>query len=122
MAKHLGRTKKAVKLKANRLSLSLVRTSGYTMSDVRLALGCDTKTVQKWIERGWLVGKRQGPNSHNWRFTNQNVRDFIIAHPNEIDHRRMDWLWMVDLLVGGNDYGLGSLAEERTKREEEKEA
>lgn len=115
MAKHLGRTKTSIRIKARRLSLSLVNTDGYTMLDIRLALGNDTKTIQKWMEKGWLQGKRQGKNSHNWRFTNKNIRDFVIAHPNEIDNRRMDWLWMVDLLVGGNDYGLGSLLYERAR-------
>lgn len=118
MAKHLGRTTTSIRIKARRLSLSFVNTDGYTMSDMRLALGNDAKTIQKWMEKGWLQGRRQGKNSHNWRFTNKNIRDFVIAHPNEIDNRRIDWLWMVDLLVGGNNYGLGSLLNEHVKSEE----
>jgi DNA helicase HerA-like ATPase len=45
------------------------------------------------------------------------VREFIIAHPNEIDPRRMDWLWMVDLLSGG----LGSLTQITQEEQPQKE-
>lgn len=117
IAKHLGRTKTSVRLKVRRLNLSLVRSGGYSMTDIRLALGNDFKTIAKWVERGWLKGKRKGPNTTAWFFTDKNIRDFIIAHPHEVDPRRADWIWLVDLLAGGSYAGLGSLARNQGKGE-----
>lgn len=119
IAKHLKRTKTAVKVKARRLNLSRVHSNGYTMLDVKLALGNDTKTISKWIEKDWLKGKRQGPNTPVWLFTDKNIRDFVIAHPNEIDPRRCDWIWMVDLLAGGDHCGIGPLDKNRGKEEKD---
>lgn len=124
IAKHLGRTKTAVKLKAKRLGVNKTLQEGYTMRGLCLGLGCDHHKVEKWLERGWIKGRRRKTERAEvqgdvWLFTDKNIRDFVISHPNEIDHRRIDWLWMVDLLAGGDYYGLGTLAAENGKKEDE---
>jgi hypothetical protein len=57
IAKHLGRTQTAVQSKAKRLGINK-HQEGYTMSGICQGFGCDTKTVKKWLSRGWLRGQR----------------------------------------------------------------
>jgi hypothetical protein len=123
IAKHLERTKTAVKLKAKRLGLNKT-IEGYTMRGLCMALGCDHHKVEKWLHAGWLQGKRRGTERTTqdyWYFTDRNIRKFIIEHPTEIDQRRVDWLWVVDLL-GGTDYvGIGELSSPTQSRYEGEE-
>jgi hypothetical protein len=123
IAKYLHRTKTAVKLKAKRLGVSKGTQEGYTLGGLCLALGCDHHKVQKWIERGWLTGRRRkserttSQGGDMWLFVDKDIRKFVIAHPNEIDQRRVDFLWLVDLLAGNNNHGIGSLSREYAKEE-----
>lgn len=111
IAVSLGRTETAVRLKAKRLDLRKT-DEGYTMRGLCLGLGCDHRAVERWLSAGWLRGRRRhsdrspAQGGDIWLFTDKAIRQFIKAHPNEIDPRRADWLWLVDVLVGG----LGSLA------------
>lgn len=125
IAQQLGRTKTAVKLKAKRLGINKTLQEGYTMRGLCLGLGCDHHKVQKWLEKGWLVGKRRqterGENQGGdvWYFTDRSIRQFIMHHPHEIDQRRIDWLWVVDILAGGDFYGLGTLSKDYGQSEKE---
>ena len=122
IAKHLGRTKTAVKLKAKRLGVNKTQ-EGYTMRGLCMGLGCDHKKVEYWMRIGWLKGKRRGSErvagqgGDMWLFTDRDIRKFVISHPNEVDQRRCDFLWLVDLLAGGNDYGgISALSSPTQKR------
>lgn len=123
IAQTLGRTKTAVKVKAKRLGINKTIQEGYTMRGLCLALGCDHHKIEKWLKYGWIKGQRRqservsAQGGDIWFFTDSDVRSLVIAHPNEIDQRRCDWLWMVDLLAGGNNYGIGSLAKTYGERE-----
>ena len=116
IAKHLHRTKVAVRLKAKRLGVNKTAQEGYTMRGLCMALGCNHHKVKQWIDCGWLKGRRRktervdGQGGDVWLFVDRNIREFVIAHPNEIDQRRIDWLWMVDLLAGGDYHGIGVLS------------
>lgn len=114
IAEHLGRTQVAVKLKAKRLELNKTQ-EGYTMRGLCLGLGCDHHAVERWLKNGWLKGSRRHSartpqqGGDMWYFSDAAIRKFVKEHPHEIDPRRMDWLWVVDVLVGG----LGELGIER---------
>lgn len=113
IARYLGRTKTAVRLKAKRLGVNKTQ-EGYTMRGLLMGLGMTSHhRVHYWIEKGWIKAtRRQSERSENvdiWLFTDGAIRDFIKNHPQEVDPRRADWLWLVDILVGG----LGSLYSER---------
>ena len=103
IARHLGRTQTAVKLKAKRLG---IRKSGegYTMRALCQGLDCDHHKVERWMELGWLQGSRRETERTTqqggdmWCFKDTDIRDFIFAHPMEIDPRRADWLWLVAIL------------------------
>jgi hypothetical protein len=112
IAKHLGRTKVSVKLKAKRLGVNKCGQEGYTMRGLCLALGCDHHKVERWLEYGWLKGTHRHTERTTgdvWLFVDRDIRNFVMQHPLEVDPRRMDWLWMVDLLAGDNYGGIGSL-------------
>lgn len=114
IAKHLKRTRTAVRLRAKRLGVNKT-SEGYTMVGLCQALGCDHKKAESWVTHGLLVGKRRmternsGADGDTWLFTDTDIRKFVIAHPLEIDHRRIEWPWMVDLLAGKNNGGIGRI-------------
>jgi hypothetical protein len=111
IAKHLKRTKIAVQLKAKQLGVSKTQ-EGYTMRGLMMGLGVTNhRRIELWIKQGWIrASRRQTENSacDYWYFSDAGIRDFIKNHPEEVDPRRADWLWLVDVLLGG-DMGIGSL-------------
>lgn len=104
IAAHLGRTPTAVRLKAKRLGLRQ-SDDGYTLRGLCAGLGCDHHKVAKWLEAGWLKGTRrqtertEAQGGDMWRFSDAAVRDLVRLHPLEIDPRRAEWVWLVDLLT-----------------------
>lgn len=117
IAKKLRRTKTAVRLKAKRLGINKCYQEGYTLRGLCLGLGCDHHKIRKWIEKGWLKGRRRGTEREAndcWYFSDAAIRDLVRHHPEEIDPRRADWLWLVDILLG--EKGLGELASIRGER------
>lgn len=116
IGKHLGRTAVGVKVRAKRIGVNK-SGEGYTMRRLCDCLGVDHHKVAKWIEAGWLRGHRRHTEREDndmWLFTDNAIRHLIIKHPLEIDPRRADWLWLVDILVG-----LGELATPDTEKEVE---
>lgn len=112
IAQHLGRTKVAVKLKAKRLGVNKMLQEGYTLSGLCQGLGVDHHKAHQWIENGWIKARKRHTERPRdvWYFTDDAIRNFIAAHPLEIDPRKADWLWLVDILLSGGQKGLGELA------------
>jgi hypothetical protein len=113
IAKQLGRTKIAVQLKAKRIGLNKCYQEGYTLRALCLGLGVTNHhRVQHWIDKGWLKGTRrqtertESQGGDVWLFTDQAIREFVRRHPEEIDLRRVDKYWFLDVIMGG----LGELA------------
>ncbi len=106
IAQHLGRTQTAVRVKMKRIHINKSEDD-YTMRRLCDCLGCNHHMVQRWLDKGWLKGTRrhsdrtEANGGDMWLFTDKHVRDFICHHPQEIDQRRVGWLWVVDLLCGG---------------------
>ncbi len=102
MAKHLKRTTTAVALKTKRLGIRKC-DEGYTVNSLSLALGVDTHKVTRWIERGLLKAARRNTNRERdvYYLSEVSVREFIVRYPLEIDVRRVDGLWLIDLLANG---------------------
>lgn len=109
IAKHLNRTITGVQLKAKRLGINK-SGEGYTQRGLAAALGVDDHKIARWRREGWLKGhQRQTERSDvqggdMWLYTDKHVRKFIIEHPAEIDPRRVDWIWVVDLLAHRLDF------------------
>lgn len=111
IADALRRTEESVRNKA--YALGLLERDAYTLKDICEGLGCVFLTASKWLERGWLKGTRRGETGF-WNFTDAQIRAFIIAHPEEIDLRRVEKLWFIDILAGGN-HGIGALDNPRNR-------
>lgn len=108
IAEHLGRPKSAVQAKMRMLGLDV--SDGYSLLDIKDGLGCSHATSVEWVKRGWLRGTRRVFDPTTWNFTDAQIRDFIRKHPEEIDLRRVDQLWFLDVCLD-----LGSLDNPRDR-------
>lgn len=108
LMKHLKRTECSIVRKAYELGLSKSH-EGYTLSALVAAFGVHHKTIERWVAKGWLRGKRrQTRRTHLpdiWYFSDANVRDFVKRHPEEVNPTKADWLWLVDVLCGIGEIG-----------------
>lgn len=104
IAAHLGRTEAAVRLKAKRMKFRRTTGDVYTVHGLADALGCDWHKIERWIQLGWLGAPLDKSRDDGRRAIKPDeIRRFIIAYPSEIDHRKADWIWLLDILVGNTD-------------------
>lgn len=104
LARTLGRSPTAVKLKAKRLGLRKYG-EGYTAISLAQALGVDPHWVLARIRSGKLQAShrhtertsQQGGDS--WLITDEAVVKFLRDHPYDIDLRKVDSLWFMDLVT-----------------------
>lgn len=104
LARKLGRSPTAVQLKAKRLGLRKY-DEGYTALSLAEALGVDPHWVLARIRSGKLRASRrhtertaqQGGDS--WLITDEAVVKFVRDHPYDIDLRKVDSLWFMDLIT-----------------------
>ena len=104
LARRLGRSPTAVQLKAKRLGLRKY-DEGYTALSLAEALGVDPHWVLARIRSGKLRASRrhtertreQGGDS--WLITDEAVVKFLRDHPYDIDLRKVDSLWFMDLIT-----------------------
>lgn len=118
-----SRTITAINLKKKRMRLRAIQ-EGYSACQVAEGLGIDAHSVTRWIKqkrlramkRQTLRTARNGGDSYHIR--DIWVRNFILENLSEIDLRKVDKYWFVDLLAGG-DSGLGPLWTEKISEAEE---
>src|SRR5437899_761823 len=78
--------------------------SGKGLAD---ALGIDSHVVTRWIKAGHLRGQLRGTARSEqqggdiYLIREKDVRRFILEHPTEIDLRKVDQLWFLDLITNG---------------------
>lgn len=104
LARKLGRSPTALKLKAKRLGLRKY-DEGYTARSLAEALGVDPHWVLARIRSGKLRAShrqtertiQQGGDS--WMITDDAVLDLLREHPYDIDLRKVDSLWFIDLIA-----------------------
>lgn len=78
--------------------------SGKGLAD---ALGIDSHVVTRWIKAGHLRAEPRGTKrteqqgGDSYRIREKDVRRFILEHPTEIDLRKVDQLWFLDLITNG---------------------
>jgi hypothetical protein len=102
IARRLKRTRTGVKLKARRLGVRK-HGEGYTAQSIALAVGEDPHKVVGWIDQGLLKATRRHTDRENdsYLILEKEVRRFIIENPSKINMRRVDGLWLIDLLANG---------------------
>jgi hypothetical protein len=93
-----------LKLKRMRFKSDPSFYSGKGLAD---ALGIDSHIVTRWIKAGHLRAKLRGTKrtdqqgGDTYLIRERDVRRFILEHPTEIDLRKVDQLWFLDLITNG---------------------
>jgi hypothetical protein len=81
--------------------------SFYSANSLARALGIDPHAVTRWIKSGHLKAKfrgaERGPHQNGdiYLIYEKDVRRFILEHPTDIDLRKVDQLWFLDLVTNG---------------------
>ena len=81
--------------------------SFYSACSLAQALGIDPHAVTRWIKSGHLKAKLRGTartgqqNGDSYLIQEKDVRRFILEHPTDIDLRKVDQLWFLDLITNG---------------------
>ena len=71
------------------------------------ASGIDSHAVSRWIKHGHLKAQLRGTargqqqNGDIYLIREKDVRRFILEHPTEIDLRKVDQLWFLDVITDG---------------------
>ena len=79
----------------------------YSAYSLAQALGIDPHAVTRWIKSGHLKAKFRGTargpqqNGDSYLIQEKDVRRFILEHPTDIDLRKVDQLWFLDLITNG---------------------
>src|ERR1019366_9883518 len=101
-----ARTVTAIHLKLKRMRFKH-DGSFYSASGLAQALGIDSHAVTRWIKSGHLKAKLRGTarteqqNGDIYLIHEKDVRRFILEHPTDIDLRRVDQIWFLDLITNG---------------------
>jgi len=101
-----ARTVTAIHLKLKRMKFKH-DGSFYSAYSLAQALGIDAHAVTRWIKSGHLKAKLRGTartpqqNGDSYFIQEKDVRRFILDHPTDIDLRKVDQLWFLDLLTNG---------------------
>jgi hypothetical protein len=101
----LLRSVTAIVLKKKREHINK-RSDGFTMRMVEELLGADHHKIEAWVKKGWLKDGRkgtlripiQGGDMHH--FEAGNLRDLVINHYEEIDLRRVEKFYFIQLVAG----------------------
>ena len=81
--------------------------SFYSGQGLAQALGIDSHVVTRWIKSGHLkvqfrgTGRGEGQGGDIYLIREKDVRRFILEYPTEIDLRKVDQLWFLDLITNG---------------------
>jgi hypothetical protein len=107
----LGRSYSAVMCRLMHLSLSARLREGYHLNDLVACFGVHWTLVKKWESRRWLRRAADG------RFTEREVRRFILEHLAEIPLKKVDEAWFKGMLDQsyGQRRGPARVADEENK-------
>jgi hypothetical protein len=102
----LCRTATAIHLKLRRMRFKS-DPSFYSGKGLADALGIDSRVVTRWIKVGHLRAQLRGikripeQGGDTYLIREKDARRFILHHPPEIDLRKVDQLWFLDLMTNG---------------------
>lgn len=98
------RSETAIVLKLRRMKMRQ-NLNGHSARDVARCLGVDDHFITRAIKGGRLKATRRGTarnerqGGDHWYILDQNIRKYILNHLYEIDIRKVDKYWFVDLLA-----------------------
>ena len=96
----------AIHLKMKRLRIKQ-NLDGYSANALAMAFGVDSHKITYWINRQMLKSTRRGTarirsqGGDTYWITHNAVRDFVLKHPDEIDLRKVEKWWFLDLVTAG---------------------
>jgi len=95
------RTCGSIEYKLNKLR-ARQNIDGQTANDLAMCLGVDVHSVLSAIRMGKLkAGERPGYDKKTYYIRPDAVREYIISYISEIDIRKVDKFWFVDILAEG---------------------
>ena len=108
IAKTLNRSINAVTVHAKRLNASMRKRNGwYTMGEAAGILGASQQWVRQRIDNGSLRatqhrdgGQMPGTKGSPWHIEEQDLREFIRQHPQDLNGRSVDMVQLVEILIG----------------------
>ena len=101
-----ARTVTGIHLKLKRMRFK-EDVSFYSANGLARALGIDNHTVARWIRAGHLKAKHRGTERTEqqggdiYLIHEKDIRRFILEHPTDIDLRKVDQLWFLDVITNG---------------------
>ena len=101
-----ARTVTGIHLKLKRMRFK-EDVSFYSANGLARALGIDNHTVARWIRSGHLKAKHRGTERTKqqggdiYLIHEKDIRRFILEHPTDIDLRKVDQLWFLDVITNG---------------------
>ncbi len=122
ISKKLNRSAAAVRSRLRRIGGSSTRVrEGTTKSELAKMMGRSRRTVQCWIDLGWLSGRYEGKqrSDDSFRISDRDLYDFCKAHPEELlFHRwtREGLEWLLSVMEESTPEPIGS--PDRKDREE----
>jgi hypothetical protein len=118
-----ARTEAAIAGKIRSAGVSTEDPDHYTANGLAKLFGVDVHVVTGWISRGWLRAQRRGTarleqqGGDQWWISRWQVRCFVRDSVQVIDFRKLDKVWLVELLTDPDirqigvgrphDYGAG---------------
>ena len=104
-AQGFERSLTGIVLKRKRMRF-LSNLPGQSANSVAMCLGVDPKFITKAIKQGRLKAKKRGTARHEgnggdmYYIVDKHLKNYVVEYINEIDIRKVDKLWFVDLLTG----------------------
>lgn len=102
----IQRSINAIHLKMKRLRIRQ-NLDGYSAHALATAFGVDGHKITYWIKRKMLMATRRGTarsesqGGDTYWITHRGVREFVLAYPDEIDLRKVEKWWFLDLVTDG---------------------
>lgn len=107
IAKMINRSQSSIMHRLHILRVSTKNRYGwYTQNDLLKCLGVYSPTVQGWINKGKLKAsyhtdvKPSKQSGAMWHIDEKDLIAFMRKYPQELIGRKIDMIWLVDLLVG----------------------
>lgn len=103
----VARTEVAIVLKRKRMRF-LQNLPWCSATSLAECFGVDMKTVQRWILKGHLRATKRGTKrlpqqgGDEWWIKEKDIKQFLIEYICEVDLRKVDKYWLVDVLTGNN--------------------
>jgi len=112
--KKLGYSRSVTAIMVKRTRMRFMQNlNGQSACSLAVCFGVDCKTITRWIRNGYLKAEKRGTDrtelqgGDTYYIKDAWVRKFIINSVDEIDFRKLDKYWLVDLLAGG-EIGTGA--------------